>query len=188
MRSLTTLAAFIALGASAWADSPVPRPEKEFKFVLPSGQSTLLSGLKGKVVIVQGLLVTCPHCKAMSALLTKLQNEYGPRGFRAMGIAYDVDAAAAQSYVTENHVGFPVGYASEDVFKSFFAHSVLERWSFPQEMIIDRKGMVQAESAVDGTAELQQEANLRVWIEKLLGPAPVSATKKAAPTTASTTK
>jgi thiol-disulfide isomerase/thioredoxin len=187
MRSLTTLAAFIALGALALADPPVPRPAKEFKFVLPSGQNTLLSSLKGKVVIVQGLLVTCPHCKAMSALLTKLQNEYGPRGFQAMGIAYDVDAAAAQIYATENHVGFPVGYASEDVFKSFFAHSVLERWSFPQEMIIDRKGVLQAESAVDGAVELQQESNLRVWIEKLLGPA-TSATKKAAPTTASTTK
>jgi peroxiredoxin len=187
MRFITTFAAFIAVGVSALAAPPVPRPAKEFDFVLPSGQHMLLSSLKGKVVIVQGLLVTCPHCQEMSRVLTKLQNEYGPRGFQAMGIAYDVDAAAAQTYVTQYHVGFPVGFASEDTFRSFLGHSVLERLMFPQELIIDKKGVIQAASAAGGTPELQTEPNLRAWIEKLLGPASTS-TKKAAATTASTTK
>jgi peroxiredoxin len=182
MRSLTTFAAFIALGVSAFATPPTPRPAKEFDFVTPSGQHILLSSLKGKVVIVQGLLTTCPHCQAYSQLLTKLQNEYGARGFQAMGIAYDVDAATAQNYVSTYHVGFPVGYASRDAMLGLLGHSVLERLSVPQIMIIDKKGVIQAQSAAEGTPELQQEANVRQWIEKLLGPA----TTKAAPTSSKT--
>jgi thiol-disulfide isomerase/thioredoxin len=177
MRSLTTFAAFIALGVSALATPPTPRPAKEFDFVTPQGQHILLSSLKGKVVIVQGLLTTCPHCQAYSQLLTKMQNEYGPRGFQAMGIAYDVDGPTAQAYINNYHVGFPVGFASRDAMLAFLGHSVLERLTVPQIVIIDRKGVIQTQSAAEGTPELQQEPNLRMWIEKLLGPA----TSKAAP-------
>ena len=187
MRSLTTFAAFIALGVSAFATPPTPRPAKEFDFVTPSGQHILLSSLKGKVVIVQGLLTTCPHCQAYSQLLTKMQQEYGARGFQAMGIAYDVDGPTAQSYVNTYHVGFPVGYASRDAMLSFLGHSVLERLTVPQIVIIDRKGVIQTQSAAEGTPELQQEQNVRQWIEKLLGPATskaAPAAKKAAATTA----
>jgi peroxiredoxin len=182
MRYLTTLAAFVALGVSALAAPPVPRPAKEFDFVEPSGHHILLSSLKGKVVIVQGLLTTCPHCQAYSQLLTKLQGEYGSRGFQAMGIAYDVDAATAQNYVTQYHVAFPVGYAPEDTMISFLGFSVLDRFNVPQVMIIDRKGIIQAQSLPMSDGSLQQEANVRVWLEKLLGPAPAGSAKGAPPT------
>jgi peroxiredoxin len=174
MRSLTTLAAFIALGVSALAGPPVPRQAKDFDFVLPSGQHLKLSSLRGKVVIVQGLSVTCPHCQAYSQLLTKMQNEYGPRGFQAVGVGYDVDAAKAQNYVTLYHVGFPVAYAPEDDVLAFLGHSVLERNMVPQILIIDRQGIIQAESAASGSPELQQEPAVRMWIEKLLGPVPAA--------------
>jgi thiol-disulfide isomerase/thioredoxin len=187
MRSLTTFAAFIALGVSAFATPPTPRPAKEFDFVTPSGQHILLSSLKGKVVIVQGLLTTCPHCQAYSQLLTKMQQEYGARGFQAMGIAYDVDGPTAQSYVNTYHVGFPVGYASRDAMLSFLGHSVLERLTVPQIVIIDRKGVIQTQSAAEGTPELQQEQNVRQWIEKLLGPATSKAAPPAAKKAAATT-
>jgi peroxiredoxin len=179
MRYLTTLTAFVALGVSAFAASPVPRPAKEFDFVEPSGHHILLSSLKGKVVIVQGLLTTCPHCQAYSQLLTKMQSEYGSRGFQAMGIAYDVDAATAQNYVTQYHVGFPVGYAPEDTMLSFLGFSVLDRFTVPQVMVIDRKGVIQAQSPPMSDGLLQQEANVRTWIEKLLGAAPAAPGKGA---------
>jgi hypothetical protein len=134
---------------------------------------------------VQGLLVTCPHCQAFSQLLTKLQGEYGPRGFKAMGIAYDVDAGTAQNYVTQYHVGFPVGYSSSDTMLSFLGFSTLERFTVPQVVVIDRKGIIQAQSPAMSDGALQQEANVRTWIEKLLGPSPAvtgAAGSKSGPT------
>jgi peroxiredoxin len=180
MRLLTTFAAFAALGVSALAMPPVPRPAKEFDFVEASGKHVLLSSLKGKVLIVQGLLTTCPHCQAFSQILSKMQTEYGPRGFQAMGIGMDADPTSVQNYITTYHVNFPVAYAPSDTLLSFLGHSALERLMVPQVVIIDKKGVIQAESAASGTAELQTEANIRVWIEKLLSPATNSKTAPAA--------
>jgi peroxiredoxin len=178
MRLLTTFAVFAGFAVSALAMPPVPRPAKEFDFVDASGKHVLLSSLKGKVVIVQGLLTTCPHCQAFSQILSKMQTEYGPKGFQAMGIGMDATPDTVQRYIADYHVNFPVAYSASDTLLSFLGHSALERLMVPQVVIIDRKGVIQAESAASGTAELQTEANIRVWIEKLLGPATHS---KAAP-------
>ena len=72
---LTTAILTVALGASAFAAMPVPRPSKEFTFVEPDGKQVLLSSLKGKVVVIQFLYTTCPHCQALSRELTKLSAE-----------------------------------------------------------------------------------------------------------------
>jgi hypothetical protein len=57
----------------------------------------------------------------------------------------------------------------------------------PQIVIIDRKGVIQTQSAAEGTPELQQEQNVRQWIEKLLGPATSKAAPPAAKKAAATT-
>ena len=109
----------ITLGLTAQAAAPVPRPSKEFTVVTPEGPRILLSSLKGKVVVVQFLFTWCPHCQAFSKLLTKLNAEYGPRGFQALGVAFDdddpnnklplKDKAAAYA---KQYAGFPVGYST----------------------------------------------------------------------------
>src|SRR5678816_2928053 len=85
------LALFIALAVSVQAAAPVPRPAKEFTVATPQGQQILLSSLKGKVVVVQFLFTWCPHCQAFSQVLTQLSSEYGPRGFQALGVAFEDD-------------------------------------------------------------------------------------------------
>ena len=82
MRLLTPFALLIALGVSAFAAPPVPRPAKELEIVEPNGKHDLLTSYKGKVVVVQFLYTTCPHCQAYSQLLTKIQKEYGSKGSR----------------------------------------------------------------------------------------------------------
>ena len=46
--------------------------------------------------------------------------------------------------------------------------SVLDRWVVPQVAIIDRKGNIVAQSAATGTPELQDEAFLRNFLDKLV--------------------
>ena len=169
MRSLITSAAFLALAVSALATPPVPRPAKEFDFVDPSGKHTLLSSEKGKVVLIQFLYTTCPHCQALSQVLTKLEKEYGPRGLVVLGAAFNDEAnpAVVHAYNTQ-YAGFPVGVSNRDTVMSYLGLSVLERFVVPQIMIVDKKGTVVAQSAAMGTPELQNEAHLREMIEKLL--------------------
>src|SRR5580658_3777386 len=107
MRLLTTVAAFVALGVGALAAPPLPRPAKELEVDQPNGQHLLLSSYRGKVVIVQFLYTTCPHCQAYSQLLTKLQTEYGPKGFQALGGAFnEANNGMVTNYVNQYHVGF----------------------------------------------------------------------------------
>src|SRR6476661_9027091 len=83
------LALFITLAVSVQAAAPVPRPSKEFTVAVPGGKQILLSSLKGKVAVIQFLFTWCPHCQAFSKILTQLNTEYGPRGFQALGVAFN---------------------------------------------------------------------------------------------------
>src|ERR1700749_1364937 len=134
---VTALAATFTLQAAA----PVPRPTKEFTIVLPSGKQQLLSSYRGKVVMMAFMFTTCPHCQALSKVITKLQGELGPRGFQAVGAVFNEEVntpnAALNAQVTANfinqfQVGFPVGYAPQASVMSYLGLSEIERWVVPQ--------------------------------------------------------
>jgi len=85
----------------------------------------------------------------------------------------------AAQFVKEFNVGFPVGYATRDQVVSYLGLSVLDRWVVPQVAIIDKKGNIVAQSAATGTPELQDEAYLRNFLDKLVKESTTSS--KAAP-------
>lgn len=154
MRLLTALAAFVALGVGALAAPPLPRPAKELEIDTPNGQHLLLSSYRGKVVIVQFLYTTCPHCQAYSQLLTKLETEYGPKGFQALGGAFnEATNAMVSAYVNQYHVGFPVGVMQRETVISFMSFSLLDRLVVPQIALIDRKGQIREQSEANPTQE-----------------------------------
>jgi peroxiredoxin len=191
--SLVTLAISVTVG-TAKAELPVPRPAKEFTIVQPSGATTLLSSYKGKVVMLAFMFTTCPHCQALSGLMTKLQGELGPRGFQALGAVFnpEVDTpdrkanmAVTKSFVDQFHVGFPVGPSSRDTVMSYLGLSVMDSgWVVPQIVIIDRKGQIVAQSnrRGEGTEYLSKEDSLRTYLNGLLGPAAASTTSKSGTT------
>ena len=181
-----TVAAFLALAVPAFPATPqVPRPAKELTIVEPSGKQTLLSSYKGKVCVIQFLYTTCPHCQELSKVLTKIGNDLNPQGFQAIGIAFDeATPAKAANYVRQFNLGFPVGYASRETVLGYLEISVMDRFVVPQTVVVDRKGVVRAQSLPMGTIELQQEASLRTLIGGLLkesASAPAVSAKKPAP-------
>jgi cytochrome oxidase Cu insertion factor (SCO1/SenC/PrrC family) len=200
MKTLAAFAGFLALSASALAVGPVPRQAKDLDFVDGNGKHFNLASYKGKVVVIQFLLTTCPHCQAMSSqVLAKMQNELGPRGFQVVGVAYNADengqpANAVRDYASKYAPNFPVGYVSADDAQNkqgvlfFLGDSVMDRMAFPQVAVIDKKGMIRAQSEPQGTAALQQEASLRQLVEGLLNESATSSAKKAPAVTAATKK
>jgi thiol-disulfide isomerase/thioredoxin len=170
---ISTLVGTLAVQAAA----PVPRPTKEFTIILPSGQQKLLSSYRGKVVMLAFMFTTCPHCQALSKVITTLQKELGPKGFQAVGAFFNdevntpnagANGQVVANFVSQFQVGFPVGYAAQASVLSYLGHSDIERWVVPQVAIIDRKGVVRAQSAAQGTADLQTEAYLRKYLGELL--------------------
>jgi peroxiredoxin len=159
----------IALAVPALAIPPVPRPSKEFTFVEPSGKQTLLTSLKGKVVYIQFLSTTCPHCQALSRVLTTIQGDLGPQGLQVLGVAFDepVGAAKTEAYKRQ-FAGFPVAYSPRERVLSYLGLSVMERLAVPQVVIIDKKGVIRAQSEPLGTSQLQNDAYLRKFLGELL--------------------
>ena len=84
MRALIFSSALFALGASAFAAAPLPRPAQQLEIVDGSGKH-LLSSYKGKVVVVQFLFTTCPHCQAFSGVLTKAAERTWSQGIPGVG-------------------------------------------------------------------------------------------------------
>jgi thiol-disulfide isomerase/thioredoxin len=188
------LVALLALAIPSFAIPPVPRQAKEFTFVMPNGQQSLLTGLKGKVVIIQFLFTWCQHCQAFSQELTRLQKELGSKGIEFRGVAFDdnVQPIMASNYAQKFNVSFPVGYAPRDTVLSFLGLSVMERLAVPQVVIIDKKGNIRAQSQPLGSPELQNEANLRKMLTELAaegaGGTVSKAAVKQAPVTAAAAK
>jgi thiol-disulfide isomerase/thioredoxin len=165
-----TLALLLSLGVSVQAESPVPRPSKEFTVATPQGQQILLSSLKGKVAVVQFLFTWCPHCQAFSQVLTQLNTEYGPRGFQALGVAFDDDDGKMPLKdkvvgYTKQYAGFPVGFSTRSAVLSYLGISELERIGVPQVVVIDRKGVIREQSPLLGGFDA---ARLGPLVESLL--------------------
>jgi peroxiredoxin len=150
----------------------VPRSASELTIEEPSGKKTLLSEQKGDVVLVQFLYTNCPHCQATAKVFSKLQKEFGARGLRVFGIAFNDEVQSnpgfVRDFVAANNVTFPVGVASRETVLSYLGISVMSRFAVPQILVVDRKGVVRAQSELMSSPELQDEAFMRSFLEGLL--------------------
>jgi thiol-disulfide isomerase/thioredoxin len=167
---LTAFVTLLAAASSALAMPPVPRKAAEFTIVEPSGKETLLSSMQGKVVLIGFVATWCEHCQQFSQMVNKLQKDYGPRGFQAVDVAFNqgVTPAMVTEFVHRFSIGFPVGYASPDTVMSYLGISLMDRYVYPEVVLVDRKGMIRAQSPPQGDSNLQDEKYLRNLIESLL--------------------
>jgi len=167
---MRVLAALLALGASALAISPVPRKSPEFTIVDPSGKQTLLSTLKGKVVLLEFVLANCPHCVRASATIDKVYRDLGPRGFEPVGIAFqpNLPPRMVTDLTRQLGVSYPIRCSTPEAVDSYLGRSLMERLMVPQIVVIDRQGVVRAQSGISGDPLLESEVYLRNLIGSLL--------------------
>ena len=157
---------------SVLAQPPMPRKAPELTVVEPSGKQTLLSSYRGKVVLLAFVFTTCPHCQAECGVMNKLQAEFGPKGFQALAVAFNDNAGMLVNAFVENlKTTFPVGYAARQTVTDYLQLDDTGKviWNVPQMVLIDRKGMIVAQSGPKGSEELQEENSLRKKITDLLG-------------------
>jgi peroxiredoxin len=167
---MRTLGLFL-IALSLSAQTPTLRKAPEITIVEPSGKQTLLSSYRGKVVALAFVSTACSHCQAECQVLTKLHGELGPKGFQPLAVAFiESQPNQVEAFVRNFHIDFPVGYAARQTVLDYLQISANdEGWKIPQIVLIDRKGMIAAQSASQGSPELQEENSLRTKITDLLG-------------------
>lgn len=170
--------AALAVGAvtprALHAAPKIPRPAGEAIITLSGGSLVKLSDHKGKVVALEVLLTTCPHCQRCSRTMQKLFEEYGPRGFQPLGGAIDETARQnLAAYTYQLGLKFPVGIMQREMAYGFLQldPNGSKPVYMPQLVFVDRAGQVVKQFA--GTDDFflpdKEEGNMRAIIESLLG-------------------
>jgi thiol-disulfide isomerase/thioredoxin len=166
--ALLTLGLLLASVPASFG-AEVPRQSPEFVIHHPGGKQSLLSSHKGKVVVLQFIFTTCPHCQTTSQLLSKLYTEYGPHGFQPLGVAVNPMALMlVDDFVKSFRVNFPVGASETGPALSYLQIGGADRWVVPQIAVIDKKGVIRFQTPPSGDERLSNEQFLRTEIEKLL--------------------
>jgi peroxiredoxin len=170
----------LGLGLASLPAGEVPRKAPELAVQLVNGQQLLLSQFRGKVVVLEFLHTTCSHCQQSSAMFERLYQEYGPRGFQPVGVAFNENAAAlVPDFVRQLGLTFPVGVAPRDTVVDYLQISLMQPLFVPQMMFIDRKGVIRSQHGGQDDFMKNLEPNARTEIETLLKePAPARSRPK----------
>jgi peroxiredoxin len=166
--------AMVLSGASALSSPALPRNSPEFRIDQPSGKTILLSSLKGKVVVLEFLFVKSQHCMRVARTLNQLQQELGPSGMQAVGVAFDAPNAAAtggeylEAMASALNLSYPVGLAQTASVDAYLGRTGNELLSIPQVIVIDRAGIIRAATGGQGNPSLEDAGALRALLNGLL--------------------
>jgi hypothetical protein len=161
-------------------DVVVPRKAPELAFTIPGEGQKLLSQYRGKVVALEFIMTTCPHCQAASREMTKYQEEFGKRGLQVIDLAINaLDGTGGPSEAAEMvtrfknsfQVGFPVGYLPRAEMMNFMGFTLADRMVVPQLALIDRKGIIHYQTPPTSGPQwesIMKEPGLREHLEELL--------------------
>ncbi len=168
MRLLLTL---VACAATLMAQGS-PRQAGELTWTGHNGVPGSLAKHKGKIVVIEILSTTCPHCQDTAQILAKIAQEYAPKGVQVQGVAVndEVDVAGVAKFIRDFKLNFPVGKGNKDQALAFLQHSVMRSFYFPGLVFVDRNGMIQAQySGADPFTGANQDQNIRKQLDKMLG-------------------
>ncbi|MDQ2710617.1 MAG: TlpA family protein disulfide reductase [Acidobacteriota bacterium] len=180
MKLLSSILAFGLVAAYLIAEPITPRKAPELAFTLPGQGDKLLSQYRGKVVALEFILTTCPHCQAASRIMTKFQQAYGARGYQSLDLAInaldegrkpDQARMLVETFANNFQAGFPVGYIGRDPMMSFMGFSIMDRMVVPQLVLIDRKGVIRYQTPAGDTEDygkMMNESLIQQHIEELL--------------------
>lgn len=182
MKTVLAALAGISLFTSSLFAAEAVRKAPELAFSVPGQGQKLLSQYRGKVVALEFIFTTCPHCQAASKVMTKFQSEYGPRGLQVIDVAVNQNAdLLVESFARDFQVNFPVGWTPSNEMTAFMGFSD-GRYVVPQLVLIDRKGLIHYQTPATENSDwdkLMNEDAIRQHIEELLGPGNVSASHHA---------
>jgi peroxiredoxin len=162
--------------AAALFAADAPRRAPGFCLIDATGEWRDLYDYRGKVVILEFMQTTCPHCAAFAPKLKELQQKYGAR-LQVISVVLPPDSPQTISeYVKGHGISYPVLLDMGQVAGSYVRVPSL---NFPTVYIIDANGMIQGHYEYGPLTQNIFEANaLQPEIDRLVGGAAAPAMKK----------
>lgn len=159
----TPFAAVALLGADLAREAP------DLLLADATGKPFRLSHHRGKVVALEFMLTSCPHCQNTAKLMSRLQREFGPRDFQAISLPFNDDApVVAPRFASEHQLIHPVVAIERSQVYEFAQLSMVARHSVPILVFVDRRGRIRAQFEGDADFFQSEEVNFRAKILELL--------------------
>ncbi len=176
---ISRLAFFMASASLFCFGATIPRPAPELMIKTVGGGETRLSSMKGKVIAVEFILTTCPHCQNSSRNINKVYNELGAKGFTAVGVAVNqMSQLYIPDFIRDHKINYLIGYQHQDAADAFLQHTPQTIMYFPQFVLIDRKGMIRYQFDGNDKHFENEEKSLREKVLQLLNEGGSPASKK----------
>ena len=170
LRSFVSLAALLALGSPAVTAALVPREAPALTVTDVLGQQQDLSQFRGDVMVIEFMLIRCQGCLQMAKTINKLYGEMAGRGFQPVSVVFDegVTQPVIRDLANLLKLNYPVGFTTSDDVDRYLDRAVSVRFQVPQLVVIDRAGVIRAQSRPTGEVKLEDEASLRGLLDGLL--------------------
>ncbi|MDE2251840.1 MAG: TlpA family protein disulfide reductase [Gammaproteobacteria bacterium] len=109
MKSLLAVAALLALGLGSGAQAlSVGDAAPDFTGTDVAGKPFALSGLRGRVVLLNFWATWCAPCREEMPVFSTWQQTYGARGLSIVGVSMDDGLGAVRRLLAQNPVSYPV--------------------------------------------------------------------------------
>jgi peroxiredoxin len=172
---MKTIVATLLCGAALFAAGPLRRAPG-FCLIDTSAQWQDLADYHGKIVLVEFMKTTCPHCGSFSTVLNGLRLKYGDK-LAVLAIANPPDSPQTMMQFAKDHkLTYPLLLDMGQAAYSYVRSQTIE---LPTVYLIDANGMIR-NSWVDGvlTKDIFEGNGLSREIDKLLAGAPAAAPAK----------
>jgi peroxiredoxin len=141
------------------ADIPIPTSD---------GKTIHIAQYKNKVVMIEMMLTDCEECFKTMQFLAKLQKDYGPRGFQAVAISLDPNAAVVKPFAERYRFPFPVGHLDQEPAIKFLDLKPTGKPVVPYILFVDWMGNVRFQYPGDAPIFTSAEKNLGQIADGLL--------------------
>jgi peroxiredoxin len=128
-------ALLIALPLFAAVDKNSPAPD--FTLNAQGGKQVELTQFKGQVVMLNFWASWCGPCRQEMPLLDSIYKKYSKLGFTMIGVNVEPDSKAANDWLKQTPVTFPILYDTDSKVSKLYGVS-----GMPSTVIVDRKGTV----------------------------------------------
>ncbi|MBI1740745.1 MAG: TlpA family protein disulfide reductase [Acidobacteriales bacterium] len=135
------------------------RPAPDFSLTDLSGAKLILSGYRGKVVLLDFWATWCDPCKTEIPHFIEMQNRYGRQGFQVIGISMDDDEKLVREFQQQFKMNYPVAMGNADLAGQY--GGIL---GLPITFVLDRQGRITARH-IGATDASVFEAEIRKLLE-----------------------
>ena len=139
--SFAFVLALLSVSAIALAQQGVGSRAPEIGLADMGGRQVRLSGLRGKVVLVNIWGTWCRPCREEMPFLDRLYQRYRQQGLVVVGVAQDSDRDAVQRFLRRSRVTYPIVHDGSHAVAQRYDQVSRER-AMPRSFLVDRRGIV----------------------------------------------